>query len=52
MTITTNVEFEPRSGEVYLIQHYVIMFVSDMQQVSDFFQVLRFSSLIELNAKT
>ena len=22
-------EFEPRSGEVYLIQHYVIKFVSD-----------------------
>ena len=27
-------------GEVYLIQHYVIKFVSDLQQVSGFLQVL------------
>jgi hypothetical protein len=26
----------PIHGEVYLIQHYVITFVSDLRQVSDF----------------
>ena len=26
-------EFEPRSGEMYSIQHYVIKFVSDWRQV-------------------
>jgi hypothetical protein len=26
----------PAHGEVYLIQHYVIKFVSDLQQVSGF----------------
>jgi len=32
--ITTNVvSFEFHSGEVYSIQHYVIKFVSDLQQV-------------------
>jgi hypothetical protein len=29
-------------GEVYLIQHYVIQFVSDLRQVSGFLRVLRF----------
>ena len=29
-------------GEVYLIQHYVIKFVSDLRQVGDFLRVLRF----------
>jgi len=29
-------EFESRSGEVYSIQHYVIKFVSDLQQVNGF----------------
>ena len=28
--------FESHSGEVYLIQHYVIKFVSDLRQVSGF----------------
>ena len=32
--ITTNVGSNPAHGEVYLIQHYVIKFVSDLQQVS------------------
>jgi len=41
-------EFEPRSGEVYSIQHYVIKFVSDLQQVSGFLLVLRFPPLIKL----
>ena len=31
-----------RLDEVYLIQHYVIKFVSDLRQVSDFLWVLRF----------
>jgi len=30
-------EFEPRSGEVYSIQHYVIKFVSHLRQVCGFF---------------
>jgi hypothetical protein len=33
-------EFEPHPGEVYSIQHYVIMFVSDMLQVGGFLWVL------------
>jgi hypothetical protein len=28
--ITTNVSSNPARGEVYLIQHYVIKFVSDL----------------------
>ena len=32
----------PAHGEVYLIQHYVIMFVSDLQQISVFIRVLLF----------
>ena len=45
MPITINVvcEFESHSGEVYLIQHYVIKFVSDLRQVGGFLRVLRFS---------
>jgi hypothetical protein len=35
-------EFEPRSGEVYSIQHYVIKFVSELQQVGGFLRVLLF----------
>ena len=31
-------EFESRSGEVCLIQYYVIKFVSDLRQVGDFFR--------------
>ena len=41
--ITTRVcEFESRSDKVYLIQHYVIKFVSDLRQVGSFLGVLRF----------
>jgi hypothetical protein len=38
--------------EMYSIQHYVIKFVSDLQQVSGFSsaRVLRFPPLIKLNA--
>jgi hypothetical protein len=35
-------EFESRSCEVYLIQHYVIKFISDLWQVVGFLRVLRF----------
>jgi hypothetical protein len=35
-------KFEPRSGKVYSIQDYVIKFVSDLRQVSDFLRLLRF----------
>ena len=40
-----NASSNPAHGEVYLIQHYVIKFVSDLRQVSGFLQVLRFSSI-------
>ena len=43
-------EFEPRSCWVYSIQHYVIKFVSDLQQVDGFLRVLWFSSPIKLTA--
>jgi len=49
--ITTKiVSSKPVHGEVYSIQHYVIKFVSDLQQVGDFLQVLRFHPLIKLTA--
>ena len=41
-------EFESRSGEVYLIQHYVIKFVSDLRQVGGFLRVLQIPSPIKL----
>jgi hypothetical protein len=41
-------EFEFHSGKVYSIQHYVIKFVSDLRQVSGFFQILRFPPPIKL----
>ena len=37
-------------GEVYLIQHDVINFVSDLRQVGGFLWVLRFSPPIRLTA--
>jgi hypothetical protein len=47
--ITTNVESSNLArGEVYSIQHYVIMFVSDLQQVSGSLRVLRFPLLRKL----
>jgi hypothetical protein len=46
--ITTNVEFEPRWGEVYSIHHYVIKFVGDLRQVGGFLRVLRFPQPIKL----
>ena len=35
-------DFESRSGEVYLIQPYVINFVSDLRHVGGFLRALRF----------
>jgi hypothetical protein len=41
--ITTNVvSSNPVHGKVYSIQHYMIKFVSDLQQVSGFLWVLQF----------
>jgi len=40
-------EFEPRTGEVYSIEHYVIQFVSGLRQVGGF---LRFPPPIKLTA--
>ena len=37
-------------GEVYLIQHYVIKFVSDLRQVRGFLRVIRFPPPIKLTA--
>ena len=49
--ITTNiVSSNPVHGEVYSIQHYVIMFVSDLRQVSGFLQVLQFPPPVKLSA--
>ena len=45
------VSSNPVHGEVYLIQHYVIKFVSDLRQVGGFLQVLQFSPPIKLTAK-
>jgi hypothetical protein len=36
------VSSNPIHGEVYSIQHYVIMFVGDLQKVGGFLWVLRF----------
>ena len=44
------VSLNPVYGEVYLIQHYVIKFVSDLQQVSGFRRILWFPPPIKLTA--
>jgi len=50
--ITTDVvSSNPVHGEVYWIQHYVIMFVSNLRQVGGFLRVLRFPLPIKLTAK-
>jgi hypothetical protein len=46
-TTTKIVSANPAHGVVYSIQHYVIMFVSDLRQVGGF---LRFPPPIKLNA--
>jgi len=49
--ITTNVvSSNPAHGEVYLMQHYVLKFVSDLRQVSGSLRVLRFPPPIKLTA--
>jgi hypothetical protein len=40
----------PVHGEVYLVQHYVIKFVSDLRHVGVFFRVLRFPPPIILTS--
>jgi hypothetical protein len=50
--ITTNiVSMNPVHGEMYLIQHYVIKFVSNLQQVSGFLWVLWFPPPIKLTSR-
>ena len=49
--ITTKVMSSiPTHGEVYSIQHYVIKYVSDLQQVRGFLRVLQFPPPIKLTA--
>ena len=38
-------EFELRSGEAYSMQHYMIMFVSDLWQIGEFFPCTPVSSI-------
>ena len=50
-TITSAIKVvssSPVHSEVYLIQHYVIKFVTDLRQVSGFLWVLRFPPPIKL----
>jgi hypothetical protein len=50
LPITTNVvNSNPVHGEVSSMQHYVIKFVSDLQQVDGFLRVLRFPPPIKLD---
>ena len=50
-TITTKIVSSNRAhGEVYFIQHYVIKFVSDLQQVDSYLPVLWFPPPIKLTA--
>jgi hypothetical protein len=49
--ITTKVvSSNPVHGEVYSMQHYVIKFISELQQVGGFLRVFRFSQPIKLTA--
>jgi hypothetical protein len=48
--LTYVVSSNPVHREVYSIQHYVIQFVSDLQQVGGFLWVLRFPQPIKLTA--
>jgi hypothetical protein len=49
--ITTKVgSSNPIDGEVYLKQHYVLKFISDLRQVGGFLRVFRFHPLIKLTA--
>ena len=47
--ITTKVvSWNPLDGDVYLIQHYVIKFVSDLRQVGGFLRIILFPPPIKL----
>ena len=49
--VTTNVvSLNPVHGEVYLIQHYVIKFVSDLRQVDGFLWVPQFPPPLKMTA--
>jgi hypothetical protein len=49
--ITTKVvSSNPVNGEMYSMQHYVIKFASDLQQVGGFLRVLRFPPSAKLTA--
>ena len=48
--ITKVVSSNPAHAEEYLIQYYVIKFVSDLRQVCGFLRVLRFPPPIKLTA--
>jgi hypothetical protein len=51
VTITNNVvSSNSASGEMYLIQHYVIKFVNNLQQVGGFLRGLWFPPPIKLPA--
>ena len=48
--ITKEVSLNPTHGKVYSIQHYVIKFIIDLQQVGGFLWVLRFPPPIKLTS--
>ena len=50
LIITKVVSLYPAHGEVYLMQHYVIKFVSDLRYVDGFLWVLWFPPPIKLTA--
>jgi hypothetical protein len=50
LIITKVVSLYPAHGEVYLMQHYVIKFVSDLRHVDGFLWILWFPPPIKLTA--
>jgi hypothetical protein len=52
MHITTNGgSSDSTHGGVYSVQHYVVKFVSDLQQIDVFLRVLRFLPPIKMTGK-
>ena len=51
MPIYYMVEFESLSGEVHLIQHYMMKFVGDVRQVDGFIRVFKFTPSIKLTPR-
>jgi hypothetical protein len=49
--LTKVVRSNPVHGEVYSIQHYVIMFISDLRQVGGCLRVLQFTPPIKLTVR-